>query len=53
MRVFIGTYKCMACPTRVRVYDWLPSMLLCAECARQEARNEERSAVSDATFGAE
>jgi len=37
---YLGQHKCMACPTMVRVYDWLPSMLLCAKCARQEARKD-------------
>ena len=39
-RQYLGQHKCVACPTMVRVYDWLPSMLLCAKCARQEARND-------------
>jgi len=37
---FIGTYKCMACSKRVRVYDWLPQMILCSGCTRDEARRE-------------
>ena len=41
-RQYLGQHKCVACPTIVRVYDWLPSMLLCAKCARQEARNDRR-----------
>ena len=39
-RQYLGQHKCVACPTMVRVYDWLPSMLLCAKCARQESRND-------------
>ena len=41
-REYLGQHKCVACPTLVRVYNWLPSMLLCARCARQEARNDRR-----------
>jgi hypothetical protein len=45
-RQYLGQHKCVACPTMVRVYDWLPSMLLCAKCARQEARNDRRQSGS-------
>jgi hypothetical protein len=41
-RQYLGLHKCVVCPMVVRVYDWLPSMLLCAKCARQEARNDRR-----------
>jgi hypothetical protein len=39
-RQYLGQHKCCVCSKVVRVYDWLPSMLLCAKCARQEARND-------------
>ena len=41
-RAFIGTYRCMSCGCRVRVYDWLPAMLLCAKCGREEHRREQK-----------
>lgn len=45
MKNFLGVYPC-ACGKRVRVYDWLPSQVLCAKCkrevAKQEAQSEER-----------
>ena len=43
-REFIATYKCCVCSKRVRVYDWLPTMILCAGCASREARNESQGA---------
>lgn len=46
-REFIGTYACMACGCKVRVYDWLPLMILCAACARREHENEDRTRGSD------
>lgn len=29
---FIGTYPCVVCRKRVRVYGWLPEAPLCRKC---------------------
>lgn len=46
-REYLGQHKCVSCPTLVRVYDWLPLMILCAACARREHENEDRTRGSD------
>jgi hypothetical protein len=42
-RAFLGTYKCVLCGCRVRIYDWLPEPVLCSKCQALEARAEARS----------
>lgn len=42
VRKYIGTFTCDVCPTRVRVYDWLPEPLLCPRCSKREREREER-----------
>lgn len=37
---FLGTYPCALCPKRVRVYEWLPSCVLCAGCRLEVLRQE-------------
>jgi hypothetical protein len=39
-RKFLGTHACSCCAKKVRVYDWLPTAVLCAKCAKQ-VRTEE------------
>lgn len=46
-RAFIGTYPCALCALRVRVYDWLPECVLCAQCKRRVERDEARSETND------
>lgn len=37
-RRYLGTHRSQRCHNvRVRVYDWLPSPVLCAKCAQLEA----------------
>jgi len=48
-RTFIGTYPCAVCARRVRVYDWLPECVLCAQCAQRMARSEALAEGSETT----
>jgi len=41
VRRFLGTYRCVDCGCRVRVYDWLPEAVLCRKCETKLARQEE------------
>lgn len=49
-REFLGTYACMACGCRVRVYDWLPSQVLCAKCSKKEHENNSPDWAEDPPF---
>ncbi len=42
-RLFIGTYRCAVCGTRVRVYDWLPDPVLCAQHQRDEDERNKKA----------
>ncbi len=39
---YIGTYPCVVCTKKVRVYDWLPQCVLCTQCEKEADELEER-----------
>lgn len=40
-RKYLGAWRCERCRrVNVRVYDWLPTPVLCARCRRATAREE-------------
>jgi len=45
-REFIGTYPCVVCTKKVRVYDWLPQCVLCVRCNQEADRMEKAMAAS-------
>lgn len=48
---FLGTYPCVACGKKVRVYGWLPEGVQCAGCFRR-ALVEEHAMRSEHQFTA-
>jgi hypothetical protein len=40
VRKYLGLHGCDMCSSRVRVYDWLPSVVLCAKCSKEIERQE-------------
>lgn len=47
-RKFIATYPCAICRVkRVRVYDWMPELVCCAQCQRDVADDEAQQAEEE------
>jgi len=40
IRKYLGMHGCGMCSKRVRVWDWLPAIVLCAECQKRVERQE-------------
>lgn len=48
-RDYLNSYPCFVCARKVKVYDWLPVVVLCPRCDK-EADEIEAICAEDPTF---